>query len=179
MPVINGRYYMNPAMGAAIEEARALLERNLPDSHGDQPDGDPDADDRARAHRGNSSRKSAGQQNSADDHGPRPNHAGAIQRIEIEVAESGPKRPGPKTHGYVAHVHRTIAEEQQSGAVDGPDGFGSGHSPAEEWQDRATASKDGRPGMVPHGVTAPPSTAHVFTNTSDLVDFLRDVLQPE
>ena len=175
MPVINGRYYMNPAMGAAIEEARALLERNLPDSHGDQPDDDLSVRADARPHRGNSSRKPAAQTNSSDNQG-RQNHAGAIQRIEIEAAESGPKRPGPKTQGYVAHVHRTIAEEPQSGAVDGPDGFGSEHLPAEEWRDTASAPGEGRPGLIPRGVTAPPSTAHVFKNTSDLVNFLRDVL---
>jgi hypothetical protein len=191
MPVINGRYYMNPAMGAAIEEARSLLERKLPDPDDGSADDDSDRAGRTPSRRSTSS---ARWESAAGKSGGPRDQRGGIQRIEIEVAEIGPKHPGPKTHGYVAHVHRAVTEEPQ-GAVDGPDGFASGHSSSNDSSSNEFSSHDfepgaansetnaannqWRPGVLPSGVIAPRSIAHVFTNTSDLVNFLRDVLESD
>lgn len=189
MPMINGRYYMNPAMGAAIEEARSLLERKLPNSGDDGAGDESNRGERSPSRRNTSSARRQAVRNNDGSQDQR----GVIQRIEIEVAEAGPKHPGLKTHGYVAHVHRSVAEEPQ-GAVDGPDGFASGHFTSNDPASNDSASNDfapgssvensdanaargqGRPGALPGGVIAPRSTAHVFTNTGDLVNFLRDAL---
>ncbi|MGA9883610.1 MAG: hypothetical protein WBQ34_07820 [Candidatus Acidiferrales bacterium] len=96
MPFINGRYYLNPVMGEALEaarEAEAALEalenragQNLPgpdgaagNEFGDRPDSQ-----------------------SATGEGP-------IHRVEIETAELAPASSGRAAREYVARVHRQNA----------------------------------------------------------------------
>jgi hypothetical protein len=93
MPVIDGRYHMNPAMGQALAAARALLEGKSGDK--DDPrsselrSGD-DSDDlpRGRAH--------------SDERDSR----GAIQRIEIECMDDSASPSNRAPGGYTAYVHR-------------------------------------------------------------------------
>ena len=63
MPVIHGRYYMNPAMGAAVERARAAEE--APASEDDE-NGEPQRDEQGRFVA-----------------------PGAVHHVEIEVADGG------------------------------------------------------------------------------------------
>ncbi len=98
MPMIRGRYYINPAMGAALERARSLNEETFPDgdqegSHTARHDAESDSDRTERARRGR------GQSDERDSRG-------SIHRIEIECAQIGQNGPGRSQHGYVAHVHR-------------------------------------------------------------------------
>lgn len=89
MPFINGRYYMNPVVGQAIEaarEAEAALE-----NHAEQNSGAHDDD-----FFGEPNRASA-QENDADH---------PIHRIEIEAAEMVPAHSGRAARGFVARVHR-------------------------------------------------------------------------
>jgi hypothetical protein len=93
MPVINGRYHMNPAMGQAMAAARALLEGTngeSDDSRSAEIRSGDDNDDlpRGRAH--------------SDERDSR----GAIQRIEIECADNTGSPSKPASGGYTAHVHR-------------------------------------------------------------------------
>ena len=93
MPFINGRYYVNPVMGQALEAARdaeaalAALE-NRARQNSDAPDGS--AEDKFQG---------AG--------GPQLGAADApIHRVEIEAAELVPAHSGRASGGYVARVHR-------------------------------------------------------------------------
>lgn len=100
MPIINGRYYMNPVMGQALEAAReaetalAALE------------------DRARQtvrtgeHAGDDE---TGEQESRTGAAPRSETGGPIHRIEIEAAELVPAHSGRAARGFVARVHRQPA----------------------------------------------------------------------
>ncbi|MGH9686056.1 MAG: hypothetical protein ACRD5K_03065 [Candidatus Acidiferrales bacterium] len=100
MPFINGRYYLNPVMGEALEAAReaeaalAVL------------------DNRARQDSG----ETGGEAN--DDFGGVPGSPsdaasgtgdGPIHRVEIEAAEMVPASSGRAARGYVARVHRQNA----------------------------------------------------------------------
>jgi hypothetical protein len=97
MPMIHGRYYINPAMGAALERARSLNEENFPEGDGEGPratrrdtEYDSDRAPRGRLARGHSDEHDSG---------------GSIHRIEIECAQLG--HDGSGSHrGYVAHLHR-------------------------------------------------------------------------
>jgi hypothetical protein len=83
MPMIRGRYYMNPVMGQALEEARAReAEGNAPRGSEDQPTQNADARD---AH----GRFQPMQHSGAPQDGP-------VHRMEIHCAEGG----------YAAHVFR-------------------------------------------------------------------------
>lgn len=93
MPFINGRYYVNPVMGQALEAAReaeaalAALE-NRARQNSDAPGGESnDEFDGA-----------PGSQSSAAN--------GPIHRVEIEAAELVPAHSGRASGGYVARVHR-------------------------------------------------------------------------
>jgi hypothetical protein len=93
MPVINGRYHMNPAMGQALAAARALLEGKSgenDDSRSAEIRSGDDSDDlpRGRAH--------------SDERDSR----GAIQRIEIECGDDAAPSKGA-SGGYTAYVHRS------------------------------------------------------------------------
>src|SRR5271155_1872938 len=93
MPVINGRYHMNPAIGQALASARALLEEKRgenDDSRSAEIRSGDDNDDlpQGRAH--------------SDERDSR----GAIHRIEIECADDSASPSNRASGGYTAYVHR-------------------------------------------------------------------------
>jgi hypothetical protein len=84
MPMIRGRYYMNPVMGQALEEARAReAEGNAPRGSEDDPVGQ-NADVRDAHGRFQPAQHSG------------PGQEGPVHRMEIHCAEGG----------YAAHVFR-------------------------------------------------------------------------
>ncbi len=91
MPFINGRYYMNPVMGEALEAAReaeaalAALE--------------------SRAHEDVGPDSGAGRGS-----GAKAKPEGPVHRIEIEAAEMVPAHSGRAARGFVARVHRHPAD---------------------------------------------------------------------
>jgi hypothetical protein len=90
MPFINGRYYMNPVMGEALEAAReaeaalAALENRAHDD-------------------------SALDNEPTNDAGAETKPESPIHRVEIEAAEVVPAHSGRATRGFVARVHRQAA----------------------------------------------------------------------
>jgi hypothetical protein len=100
MPFINGRYYVNPIMGEALEAAReaeaalAALE-NRGRQNSDARDGEP----------GNES----GRESNGAATAPGADGNGPIHRVEIEAAELVPSHSGRAARGYVARVHRQPA----------------------------------------------------------------------
>jgi hypothetical protein len=87
MPFINGRYYMNPVMGEALEAAReAEAALAALESHEHEEGG-------------------AGRRS-----GAKANPEGPIHRVEIEAAEVVPAHSGRATRGFVARVHRHPAD---------------------------------------------------------------------
>jgi len=152
MPIIRGRYYMNPAFGAAIESARSLADAT---QLGSGPRDSFTADD-------NDANSAAGQGTGAT--------PGAIHRIEIDVAEA--PAPGRGSRGYVAHIHRETIDARPAGADNIRTAFGVPSAtpgiPA--------AGIHAAPGFVPRGVFSPAPESHVFSTAGDLVNFLRDTL---
>ena len=98
MPFINGRYHVNPTMGAALEAAReaeaALL--TLQD----------------QAHRDSAS-------DSTDTYAPDTSNAAAkapIHRVEIEASELLPSGSGRATSGFIARIHRSQPQSSANGS---------------------------------------------------------------
>jgi len=156
MPMIRGRYYMNPTVGAAIENARSLGSAT---QLGDGPD-DSFTDDGAH---------------DSPEQGTDAAPATAIHRVEIEVAETpNASRPGSRaSRGYVARIHREVIDAAPAGAGNVRSAF-SVPSNAPGIPQRSGAQV--APGFVPRGVFAPAPETHVFTSPGDLVNFLRDAL---
>lgn len=118
MPFINGRYYVNPIMGEALEAAReaeaalAALENRARQNSGASAGGDDAEDDQF----GNESNcPTAGSQKSV---------ASPIHRVEIEAAELVPAHSGRAARGYVARVHRQGARGASGFASRSPEGPG-------------------------------------------------------
>jgi hypothetical protein len=84
MPMIRGRYYMNPVMGQALEEARAR------ETEGNAPRGSEDESVGQNANVRDARGRFQPAQNS------RPAQDGPVHRMEIHCAEGG----------YAAHVYR-------------------------------------------------------------------------
>jgi hypothetical protein len=156
MPIIRGRYYMNPTMGAAIENTRALGNAS---QLGDGPS-DPFTDEDASE----SSRQEAGDL-----------PATAIHRVEIEISATrgGGRYGGRNSRGYVAHIHRETIDAAPTGANSVRGAFGV---PSEAPGIAAHFGTQAAPGFVPRGVFALAPETHVFTTPGDLVNFLRDTL---
>jgi hypothetical protein len=96
MPFINGRYHVNPTMGAALEAARdaeAALLTLQDQAHRDGDNSsDPDPTD-----------------NSA--------HASApIHRVEIEASELVPSSSGRAASGFIARIHRSQPQSSANGS---------------------------------------------------------------
>jgi len=89
MPIINGRYYINPVIGKALEAARetemALLALRE-ETSGDPPNRDATDSDEHSA--------------------PSDDSRGPIHRLEIEASQTVPAASGRASHGFVARVHR-------------------------------------------------------------------------
>lgn len=158
MPFIRGRYHINPIAGEALEAAReaeaALLAlesaaRDQGDSAGASGRGDRDDFD------------DAGDETTQSANGP-------IHRVEIEAAELVPAHTGRAARGFVARVHRSVAVA--------PRGENTG----------AASSLFSSRGSAPAAVGAAPTNyagtsnvavrpeTHVFSNHSDLLNFLQD-----
>jgi hypothetical protein len=152
MPMIRGRYYMNPAMGAAIESARALGDAT---QVGDGPQDSFTAGDDG---------DSAGQGTGAAP-------AGSIHRVEIEIAQA--PAGGRSSRGYVARVHRETIEGAPAGAHDIRGALGV---PSATPGIPASSAAQSAPGFVPRGVFASAPESHVFAHAGDLVNFLREAL---
>jgi hypothetical protein len=156
--MIRGRYYMNPALGAAIETARSLGDAT---QLGDGPKDsftDDDASDSSHQR----------------DRAP----VTAIHRIEIEVAPApgSSRASGRSSRGYVAHIHREVIDAAPAGASNARSAFGvPSNTPGIPSHSGSQVS----PGFVPRGVFAPSPETHVFTTPGDLVNFLRDTLSDE
>ena len=103
MPMIRGRYYMNPALGEAIEQARSLGEGNFQNQEQDyeHSSDEPVRDERGRFRRGHSDE--------------RDTHHGRIHRVEIERAEFGSDGDGRSSCGFLARIHRHEAAEDGAG----------------------------------------------------------------
>ena len=98
MPFINGRYHVNPTMGAALEAAReaeaALL--TLQD----------------QAHRDSDSAS-----DSTDTYAPDTSNAKSpIHRVEIEASELLPLGSGRATSGFIARIHRSQPQSSANGS---------------------------------------------------------------
>jgi hypothetical protein len=105
MPFINGRYHMNPAMGQALEDARAAADALLESDDGSHS-APPEDDFAAPSH------------DATDNKGP-------IHHVEIEAAEVVPSHTGRATHGFVARIHR-VAAPRSAGVS--PANFPDAHS---------------------------------------------------
>ncbi|MGH9715274.1 MAG: hypothetical protein ACRD4R_00870 [Candidatus Acidiferrales bacterium] len=168
MPFINGRYYVNPIMGEALEAAReaeaalATLENRARQNSGaDQGNASGDAN--------NSAGDGFGDESGA--HGA-PDSDGPIHRVEIEAAELVPAQSGRAASGYVARVQRRPAAGAEStrSQAGGPGG--------------RAASNDGATGALVGGQrsgnaagrAAGHTETHVFADHRDLLSFLRDEL---
>ena len=97
MPFINGRYHLNPIMGAALEAAREA-EAAMLASH-DQ------------AHRDASDSTGASAPDASAAKAP-------VHRVEIESSELVPSNSGRATSGFIARIHRS--QPQSSAASHAP-----------------------------------------------------------
>ncbi|MGA8268867.1 MAG: hypothetical protein WB787_13965, partial [Candidatus Acidiferrales bacterium] len=98
MPMIRGRYYMNPTMGAAIENTRSLGDATQLGEGASDPFTDDGASD------------SSGK-------GTADTPATAIHRVEIEIsaAPNAGGAGGRNSRGYVAHIHRETIDAAPAG----------------------------------------------------------------
>jgi hypothetical protein len=93
MPFINGRYHVNPTMGAALEAAREAEAALLALQNHTQRNGDDTSDTTA---------------DSSDDsaHASSPSTA-PIHHLEIEATELVPSSSGRAASGFIARIHRS------------------------------------------------------------------------
>ena len=94
MPFIRGRYYMNPAVGEAIEAAREAEAAQLAREQEARRNDDGSGDDESQ--------------------GTGPSK-GPVQRVEIETAGVVPAHSGRAERGYVARIHRSSADDGGDG----------------------------------------------------------------
>jgi hypothetical protein len=151
MPFINGRYYVNPIMGEALEAAReaeaalAALENRARQNAGEDAAGG-EGDD-------GSSGGSNGGRAAINSDGP-------IHRVEIEAAELVPSHSGRAARGYVARVHRqpTGSARQNHAAGLAPRAVGAaGHDDTHVFADhrdlvsflQGELARDSHPGDAP------------------------------
>ena len=98
MPFINGRYHVNPIMGAALEaarEAEAAMLASQDQAHRDSGDAFDSTDAAAP---GTSTAKAP------------------IHRVEIEASELVPSHSGRATSGFIARIHRSQPQSSANGA---------------------------------------------------------------
>jgi hypothetical protein len=151
MPMIRGRYYMNPVMGEALEEARARAEE------GNAPRGS----EEEVAGEGEGSHHTDGRERDAQGKFVAP---GPIHHVEIECAEGG----------YVARVHRHPAPSSAHADAGGPEGHPHERSSLRQ-VDEARYSGDRHYASQSPARHAHPEV-HVFANHNDLADFMREEL---
>jgi hypothetical protein len=157
MPFIGGRYYANALAGHAIEAAReaeaALLALKQKSALNGKADAN--ADEYGADSDGGG----------ADDESSEPvsNDKPPIHRIEIEAVELVPAHSGRAQRGFVARVHRDPGASD--GAINPSESSGGSRAPL--------------PGQLPsRGYAAKPET-HVFAGRGDLLEYLKNELQPK
>lgn len=111
MPFINGRYYINPAFGRAVEAAREA--ENAHELEGQSQDQDEAEPLHGRANR--------------DEKGP-------IHRVEIESTEVVTPQSGRGQKGFAARVHR----EPTTRDLHGNRSFGAGSDHGSQGQEPET-----------------------------------------
>ncbi len=95
MPFINGRYHVNPIMGAALEAAREAEASMLALQNHKQRDG-------------GSADSTAADSNDDDSANASSSTASApIHHVEIEASEIVPSHSGRATRGFIARIHRS------------------------------------------------------------------------
>ncbi len=95
MPFINGRYHVNPIMGAALEAAREAEASMLALQNHKQRDG-------------GSADSTAADSNDDDSANASSSTASApIHHVEIEASEIVPSHSGRATSGFIARIHRS------------------------------------------------------------------------
>ncbi|HEY0701662.1 MAG TPA: hypothetical protein VGD60_02745 [Candidatus Acidoferrales bacterium] len=160
MPFIGGRYYANPLVGKAVEaarEAEAAL-RTLKEKTGRNVGPEAGGDDSSDMDAGDPSSAAAGGYASAEMKAP-------IHRVEIEAAEMVPSHSGRAQRGFVARVHREGIPAAGGASDASSAGAGNAwHAP--------------QPGQLPSRGYAPKAETHVFAGHGDLLDFLKNELQP-
>jgi hypothetical protein len=110
MPFINGRYYVNPVMGQALEAAReaeaalAQLENRARQNDIEDAAGDEANDGFGGGSNGGRAAINRGE---------------PIHRVEIEAAELVPAHSGHAARGYVARVHRRNSTDARGAFDDG------------------------------------------------------------
>lgn len=111
MPFINGRYYMNPVMGGALEAAREAEAALVAlENHARQNSAGVASSDRGENGFAKETNGEPGNRSSTD---------APIHRIEIDAAELVPAHSGRGARGFVARVHRQ--------STSGPAGMRSGN----------------------------------------------------
>ncbi len=96
MPFINGRYHVNPSMGAALEaarEAEAALLALQDHAQRDASDNTATADSPDDSATASSSAASA-----------------PVHHVEIEATEAVPSHSGRATRGFIARIHRSLPQ---------------------------------------------------------------------
>jgi hypothetical protein len=102
MPFINGRYHVNPAMGAALEaarEAEAALLASQDQTHRNSDD----ASDSTGASAPDASAANA-----------------PIHRVEIDASELLPSSSGRATSGFIARIHRSQPQSANGSSASPP-----------------------------------------------------------
>jgi hypothetical protein len=168
MPFINGRYYVNPIMGEAMEAAREAeaallaLENRARQNSDVEPAGD--------------SGGGFGDGSGGAAHGVNGEDA-PIHRVEIEAAELVPAHSGRATRGYVARVHRQpeAGERGHAGATV-PRVSLNGTATGNRASDSLRALSGGARMSSSSGREPSHAETHVFADHRDLVSFLRDEL---
>jgi hypothetical protein len=177
MPYIRGRYYMNPVVGDALEAAREAeaalqaLEHAAKVARGDTGD----EDGASGAISGGNGSGNAGDNSHASANGASSyaNAApGPIHRVEIEAAELVPSHTGRAQRGFVARIHRhaSSAGSAQSSSSASSSANGSGNASAPSPFARNYSPQ----GAMQQGTMRPAPETHVFSNHSDLTNFLHD-----
>jgi hypothetical protein len=172
MPYIHGRYYMNPVVGDALEAAREAeaalqaLEHAAKVARGETGE----EDDASGAISGGSGGNAGGDSRASgsSNAGGNANAApGPIHRVEIEAAELVPSHTGRAQRGFVARIHRHASNA--GSAQSSSSANGNANSSATPF-----ARNYPPQGAMQPGTMRPAPETHVFSNHSDLTNFLRD-----
>jgi len=152
MPFINGRYHVNPIMGAALEAAREAEAAMLALQNHKHPEdtASPEAADSTDADATNAASKA-------------PIHRVEIEATEleglpdqrlVEPARSVPSNSGRAARGFIARIHRSTPQPSAPAGSGASCGYNLAATPA--------------PATKPE--------TQVFANHGDLLDFLRSEL---
>lgn len=178
MPFINGRYYVNPIMGEALEAAREAEAALLAlENQARQSSGKPGVEPAGNSDDGFGDDSNGAAQGATGADGP-------IHRVEIEAAELVPAHSGRATRGYVARVHRQPAPGGRDRAAAAArvssnqpvsDHRAGNHPGGHLIEARVGSALDHLSGHL-QGHSAGHAETHVFADHRDLVSFLRDEL---